>query len=150
MSPENGIINRYSLKKYDLLNVDERYRKKISYTMRPRTIDVIGTFTLYQEKNITSKMGPGPAAYEILDAMPKDGKCYYSKFTSSKFAKLTQSERFSESKDSPGPQSYNLRDEFPKSGRYIQSKHLGQGTRPFTQTVRRGFTDVASKGSISN
>jgi hypothetical protein len=78
MSPENGIIKRDSTNvpgpaKYDLLNVDERTRKKICYTMRPRTVDIISKFAFNLEKNITFKMGPGPAAYEILDAMPKDG-----------------------------------------------------------------------------
>ena len=48
MSPENGIINVDALKvpgpaKYDLVSVDDKTRKNISFTMRPRTIDFIGS-----------------------------------------------------------------------------------------------------------
>lgn len=96
MSPENGIINVDALKvpgpaKYNLVNVDDKTRRKISFTMRPKTIDFICTKNNNSEKKITSKEGPGPAAYSFIEAFPKDGKCYFSKFNSSKFAKIALS-----------------------------------------------------------
>jgi|JI6StandDraft_1071083.scaffolds.fasta_scaffold09412_3 hypothetical protein len=55
MSPENGIMNVDALKvpgpaKYDLVRVDNSTRKKICYTMRPRTIDCIGKVELTRRK----------------------------------------------------------------------------------------------------
>lgn len=119
MSPENGIINRDSLNvpgpgKYDLVRVDDKGRKRIAFTMRPKTIDFICNTKIYEEKKITSKYGPGPGNYSAVEAFPKDGKCYFSKFISSKFARIAKSERFNTVKDSPGPQSYAINDDFPK------------------------------------
>jgi hypothetical protein len=97
MSPENGIVNVDALRvpgpaKYDLVGVDQKMRRNIAFTMRPKTVDFIGMKEVYiVEKKITSKEGPGPAAYSFIEAFPKDGKCYFSKFSSSKFAKIAHS-----------------------------------------------------------
>lgn len=124
-----------------MAQVDNKLKKKICFTMRPKTLDFI-------EIKDTSKKNPGPASYEFVEAFPKTGKCYLSKFTSSKYAILSKSDRFNKTKESPGPQSYIIRDNFPKEGKYVQSKHMGQGTRPFSHAARRGFTDTISRDNI--
>jgi len=150
-SPENGIIvkdivkfpgpGQYEYKK-DTLST-------IAYTCRPRTIDFIGTAIAHADKKITFRKNPGPGAYEYVEAFPQDGRTLISKFTSTKFAKINHSQRFTESKDSPGPHTYDNRNNFSTQGKYLLSNNRGDGTRAFSQTARVGFTETIAKNSIS-
>ena len=106
-----------------------------SYTMRPRTIDVL-------DSNATWKQSPGPGAYESVDLDPKSGRFIVSKFGDTKFAKITNNvPRFPKEKDSPGPLSYLDTDNLNPTGKYVLSSRIGRGTRPFNQTARSTFTD---------
>lgn len=104
----------------------------ISYTMRPKTQDVI-------KKNLTCWKNPGPDTYQSIDLEPKAGRFIVSKYSDTKFAKINpKTERFSKIKQSPGPSNYHHKDGLNGLGKYIVSKHKSDGTRAFAQTTRFG------------
>lgn len=107
----------------------------ISYTMRPKTVDMI-------DKNLTYKKDPGPGTYQSIELEPKTGRFVVSKFGDSKFAKITDlGQRFPIAKDSPGPLTYREGDSISSGAKYVLSQRKGRGTRPFNKTSRSSFTD---------
>lgn len=110
-----------------------------SFTMRPKTNDMIGNHLSYKET-------PGPGQYESIELDPKSGRFMVSKFNDSKFGKVTDSgPRFSKVKETPGPSSYIELDGLSPRGKYISSKRSGNGTIVFNQTARSHFTDEFSR-----
>ena len=74
-----------------------------------------------------------------------------AKFNDTKFAKIEPHlSRFQQIKETPGPTNYKGEgDGVSSSGKYILSNHKGAGTRAFSQTSRKIFTDDVSK-SVKN
>ena len=103
--------------------------------MRGRTIDVF-------DSHRTSKMTPGPGAYESIQLEPNSGRFMCSKFSDSKFGKITDlGDRFSKEKMGPGPGSYREGDSLSPSGKYLLSSHRGRGSRTFNRAVRKHLID---------
>ena len=105
---------------------------KISYSNRPRTIDV-------NKKNMSYWKAPGPGQYESIEMTPSNGKFRISKYSNSRLSFINHDSRFKEEKPkSPAPNSYNSIDELSKTSKYLLSNRRGQGTRPFDR--ERKFT----------
>lgn len=66
------------------------------------------------EKKKTNRYGPGPGNYQHLEAFPKDGKAFFQRFQSSKFAKIHNDARFKSVKDSPSPHTYDIKNNLSK------------------------------------
>lgn len=63
-------------------------KSTISYTMRPKTQDVI-------KNNLSCWKNPGPDTYKSIDLEPKTGRFAVAKYGDSKFAKINpKTERF--------------------------------------------------------
>jgi hypothetical protein len=60
---------------------DKSYLSNIKYTMRPRTLNPSNYINL--DEQTTIKINPGPGAYEKVETMTKNGKCFISKHKNS-------------------------------------------------------------------
>lgn len=104
-----------------------RTKMSISFTHRPKTIDV-------NTKKLSFLEAPAPGQYESIDMTPKNGKSQLSKHKTVKLAVINKDVRFKPLKiTSPGPMLYDTVDNFNKDSRYILSQRRGEGTRPFTR-----------------
>ena len=59
----------------------------ISYTHRPRTIDV-------NKKNMSFWNSPGPGKYESIEMTPSNGKFRISKYSNSRLSVIQKDSRF--------------------------------------------------------
>jgi hypothetical protein len=106
---------------------------KISYTHRPKTIEV-------NKKNRSFLEAPGPGTYESVELTSSDGKYRISKYSNSRLSVIQKDRRFKEEKfKTPGPSLYGTLDSLSKNSKYILSSRRGQGTRPFDR--ERKFTN---------
>lgn len=110
-----------------------RTRMSISFTHRPKTIDV-------NKKKLSYLETPEPGHYEAVPMTPTDGRPQLSKHRTVKLSVINRDIRFKPLKsNSPGPMLYDTVDNFNKDSRYVLSHRRGEGTRPFDQ--ERKFTN---------